>query len=90
MLVNGDLRSESCNSQDCLNDVLIIELDRRFCDDVALSVPKKNLDSNLWIALLAVGEIDYRTGDAVGEFVRVCRIDFFVHRVVSNGCGICL
>lgn len=42
----------------------------------------KNLHSDAWILFLGIGKINDGPGDAVGDFVRVSGIDFFVHLVL--------
>lgn len=42
----------------------------------------KNLHSDAWILFLGIGKINNSSSDAVGDFVRVSRIDFFVHLVL--------
>lgn len=42
----------------------------------------KNLHSDAWILFLGIGKINNSSSDAVGDFVRVSGIDFFVHLVL--------
>lgn len=62
---------------------LLWQPDRGLTDDVAHAVPDQHLHRDAGIGSFSVGHVHEGTGDAVGDFVDVLRIYFFVHNLPS-------
>ena len=48
-------------------------------DDVAHVMAEEDFHGDARVRLLRIGEVDQSTGDAVCDFIRMCRIYFFIH-----------
>ena len=76
-IVHGDLPGDSLDS--CCH-LVKRQGDIRLGNDVADSMAQKNLHRDTGIRNLGIRKIHKCSGDAVGQLIRMRRIDFFVHK----------